>query len=312
MAQLPTYDITIDKQYAEDGQELGIDMIAFTSTPAIIVKGMAYNSQQKVFRFNDDVKQRITAPVMIPMEIYRRDEEDGYEYTTRFTAEVIEELHAKLMKDLHNKDLFNIDHNAENKVPAYILEAWIVESKEDKAYSKYNLDVPIGTLMMTAQVTDKEYYDELVKSDRVGFSIEGYLGMKLKEEFKKQYSMKLPDGEHLIEGKIYVVKDGEIIEIKEQEVQEEMAEEMPKEEEKKEEMAEEPAVEEEPAEEPAPAMNEEVKKYVDEKFDEVLKLIAELRAKEEIAEEEKEEIEEKTEMSAHQKLMAFMNFTTKK
>jgi len=72
-------------------------------------------------------------------------------------------------------------------------------------------------LMVTAQVTDKEYYAELVSEEQIGFSIEGYLGMKLSEQTNKnQINMnKLPDGEHLIEGKIYVVKDGEVIEIKE-------------------------------------------------------------------------------------------------
>jgi hypothetical protein len=87
--------------------------------------------------------------------------------------------------------------------------------------------------MLTSQVTDKEYYDSLVESGQVGYSIEGFLGLKLSELLKLN-TMKLPDGEHLIEDKIYVVKDGEVIEIKDAPA--EMAEEQ---------MAEEPAVEEE-------------------------------------------------------------------
>ena len=69
--------------------------------------------------------------------------------------------------------------------------------------------------MLTAQITDKEYYQELVNKDQIGFSIEGFLGLKLSNNINK-LSMKLPDGEHLIEGKIYVVKDGEVVEIKEE------------------------------------------------------------------------------------------------
>jgi hypothetical protein len=69
--------------------------------------------------------------------------------------------------------------------------------------------------MLTAQITDKEYYQKLVDKDQIGFSIEGFLGLKLSNNINK-LSMKLPDGEHLIEGKIYVVKDGEVIEIKEE------------------------------------------------------------------------------------------------
>lgn len=317
---LPTYDITIDENYAENGQDLGIDMIAFTSKPAIIVKGIAYNTQQPVrLYYRNDIKFRITAPVMIPMEIYRRDEEDGYEYNTRFTAEVIEELHAKLMKDLHNKDLFNVDHNASEKVPAYILEAWIVENPEtDKAKTTYNIDVPKGTLMMTTQVTDEQYYYSLVDSNRVGFSIEGYLGMKLKEEFKNQYSMKLPDGEHLIEGKIYIVKDGEIIEIKDVPVEGET--EMATEEETttetevvEEEMAteEETTTEEKMAEEPttpAGVTEEEVMAIVQPYLDEVLKIVADVKSM--IPEMETPEETEMSEQkfTAHDRLKSFMNF----
>jgi hypothetical protein len=227
----PVYKITIDPEYS-DGEELGIEMIAFTAKPAIKVKGMAFN-QASPMTFKDDIKMRIVAPAMIPMSIYRRDE-DGTEYDVLFTEEVIESIHAKFMQNLQNKDIFNLEHEAEEKVPAYILEAWIVENpKKDKAFTTYGIEVPKGTLMLTSQVTDKEYYDSLVESGQVGYSIEGFLGLKLSELLKLN-TMKLPDGEHLIEDKIYVVKDGEIIEIKDAPA--EMAEEQ---------MAEEPAVEEE-------------------------------------------------------------------
>ena len=227
----PVYKITIDPEYS-DGEELGIEMIAFTAKPAIKVKGMAFN-QATPMTFKDDIKMRIVAPAMIPMSIYRRDE-DGTEYDVLFTEEVIESIHAKFMQNLQNKDIFNLEHEAEEKVPAYILEAWIVENpKKDKAFTTYGIEVPKGTLMLTSQVTDKEYYDSLVESGQVGYSIEGFLGLKLSELLKLN-TMKLPDGEHLIEDKIYVVKDGEVIEIKDAPA--EIAEEQ---------MAEEPAVEEE-------------------------------------------------------------------
>ena len=221
---LPLYKITIDEEYSE-GEDLGIDMIAFTSKPAVMVKGMAFNSAH-VFHFKDEPKMRIVAPAMIPMNIYRNDE--GEEYYVQFTEQEIENIYSKFMQDLNNQNLFNLEHT-DKKVPAYILEAWIVENpKEDKAFSSYGIDVPKGTLMLTAQITDKEYYQKLVESDQVGFSIEGFLGLKLSNQLNK-YNMKLPDGEHLIEGKIYVVKDGEIIEIKDEvpaEMETEMAEEV--------------------------------------------------------------------------------------
>ena len=74
---LPVYKITIDPEYSENGEDLGIEQIAFTSTPAIKVMGMAFNSQVKPMIFTDDLKYRIVAPALIPMEIYRKDDEDG-------------------------------------------------------------------------------------------------------------------------------------------------------------------------------------------------------------------------------------------
>ena len=305
LKDLPVYKITIDPEYS-NGQELGIEQIAFTANPAIKVKGMAFNQSERLL-FADDVKYRVTAPAMIPMEIYRRDDETG-EYYVQFTAETIEQIHAKFMQDLKNRDVFNLEHDQEQTVPAYILESWIVDNpKLDKSFTTFGIEVPKGTLMLTAQITDKEYYQELVSKDQIGFSIEGFLGLKMSNQLKLN-NMKLPDGEHLIEGKIYSVKDGEIIEIKD----------APKEEVAMEDsvVEEEVTTETEPIDEqPAPAELEEVAMAVDvatdaeavlaivapvleEQVNNLLKIIADLRTQMEemLAEKAEEEIELKSEV----------------
>jgi len=295
---LPLYKITIDEDYSE-GEELGIDMIAFTSKPAVMVKGMAFKAVENFF-FKDEPKMRIVAPAMIPMNIYRNDE--GEEYYVQFTEQEIENIYSKFMQDLNNQNLFNLEHT-DKKVPAYILEAWLVDNpKEDKSYSTYGIEVPKGTLMLTAQITDKEYYQKLVDKDQVGFSIEGFLGLKLSNQLNK-LSMVLPDGEHLIEGKIYVVKDGEIIEIKEEvptEIETEMAEEVV-EEEIKEEEVEAAEVEEKVEEEIAMAVDPQtdseavlaiVQPVLDALATELMKAIAEVKALIPVVEEtEEEEVE---------------------
>jgi hypothetical protein len=219
---IPIYKITIEDEFA-DGENLGIEMIAFTKLPAIKVKGMAFSADKKMI-FADDLKYRITAPAMIPMDIYRNNKEDG-EYYVQFTAEVIEQIHTKFMADLKNRDIFNLEHDTDKKVPAYILETWIVDNPtQDKAFSTFGIEVPKGTLMLTVQVTDPEYYNKLVEDGQVGFSIEGFLGLKLSEQIKLNNMNKLPDGEYLVEDKIYVMKDGEVVEIKEMEKEEPTAE----------------------------------------------------------------------------------------
>lgn len=313
---LPVYKITIDPEYSENGEDLGIEQIAFTSTPAIKVMGMAFNSQVKPMIFTDDVKYRIVAPALIPMEIYRKDDEDNKEYYVKFTIEEIEKIHAKFMRDMSNKDLFNLEHDTEKTVPAYVLEAWIVDTpKEDKAYSSFGIEVPEGTLMVTAQVTDKEYYAQLVADGQVGFSIEGYLGMKLKEQqqLKLNNMNKLPDGEHLIDGKIYVVVDGEITEIREKEEEEEVVVE---EEAMSDTVVEEEEVVEEETMAVDPAMDAEaileiVRPLITEQVDALVAMIADLKNQLEeslVTETEEEVMEEAVKMSVQQKLSKFNKF----
>lgn len=318
---IPTYQITIDPAYAENGEDLGIEQIAFTATPAIKVKGMAFSSQAKPLFFSDELKYRITAPALIPMEIYRFDEDSKEEYNVKFTKEEIELIHGKFMKQMVNRDLFNLEHDQSKTVPAYVLEAWIVDTPlEDKAYSSFGIEVPEGTLMVTAQVTDKEYYAELVSQEQIGFSIEGYLGMKLKEQQTNNIQMnKLPDGEHTIEDKIYVVKDGEIIEIREVEkveaseevaledtvVEETVTEEIPAEEET---MAVDPVLD-------AEAILAIVKPHMDEQLNTVLAMIADLKNQLEEAlsmEVEEEVVSEAVAMSAQQRFSVVNKFINNK
>jgi hypothetical protein len=315
MEGLPTYKITIDEEYNDVVEPLGVDAIAFTSSPAVMVKGVAFSSQRKL-SFTDGKKYRITAPAMIPMEIYRRDEEG--EYYVEFTEQEIEVIFKDFMANLENKNLFNLEHDKDKKVPAYILEAWLVDKpREDKAYSTFGIDVPKGTLMVTAQVTDKDYYENLIKDEVTGFSIEGFLGLKLSNQTNT--NMKLPDGEHTIDDKIYVVVDGEIVEVKEVEMAEEevveaeMAEEVTEEETKEVEMAEE--VVEEVKEEMAvdPAMDSEailaiVAPMLEEKIAEVLQVIADLKNElsESVEDAPTEEIE--VQMSAHQRFSNIVKF----
>jgi len=322
---IPTYKITIDPEYAENGQDLGIEQIAFTATPAIKVKGMAFSAQAKPLFFSDELKYRITAPALIPMEIYRFDEDTDEEYNVKFTKEEIEKIHGKFMQQMVNRDLFNLEHDQSKTVPAYVLEAWIVDNpKEDKAYSSFGIEVPEGTLMVTAQVTDKEYYAELVSQEQIGFSIEGYLGMKLKEQKQSQNNtqmneLMLPDGEHIINEKIYIIKDGKVVEVKDVE-KVEASEEVALEETVIEEevTAEVPAEEQTMAIDPvadAEAILAIVKPAMDEQMNALLAMIADLKNQLEEAlsvEVEEEVMSEGVALSAHQRFSSVNKFINNK
>lgn len=310
--ELDILKITTDPAYI-DG-EAGIDQVAFTKNPAVKVKGFAFNSHEvKRISFADAPKMRIVAPAMIPMNIYRNDEFG--EYYVQFTAEEIENLHKAFMKDLNNKQLFNLEHDSNKIAPAYILEAWLVgkDPKADRSYSEFGIEVPTGTLMMTAQITDQNYYNALVREDQTGFSVEGLFGLKFTENKKTpmKQTFSLPDGEHKIEDKIYMVKDGEIVDVKEveaEEVKEEKVEEVEVEAEEVKEEVEEVKVE---AQEVPDIDEAAILTILQPKLDEIYAKIAELQAQmqQEKVEEEVEETE--IQMSVHQKFTEAIKFMSK-
>lgn len=323
------YKISIDPEFAEDGEELGIDEIAFTSNPAIMVKGMAFSSElPKRLFFKDEVKQRIVAPALIPAQIYRKNEEE--EYYVEFTEEEIEKLYSKFMRDLDNsKGLFNLEHNPDVRVPAYLLEAWLVEDPlKDKAYTTYGITVPKGTIMMTTQITDKDYYNMLVENDQLGYSIEGFFGLDLQlkkeESVMEKQKLNLPDGEWQIEDKIYVVEGGEIVEILEIEAEttseemeiavgegakaganpgqtseEEMAEAKAEEDEFQIEDFVEDGETKEIKAELTPEMTQDVMDLIQPKLDEIYEVIAELKSQMETEQTETEEMEMAEDMNKY-------------
>jgi len=315
MEGLPTYKITIDEAYNDGEQPLGVDAIAFTSNPAVLVKGVAFKSQAKS-HFADEKKYRITAPAMIPMDIYRNDDDMG-EYYVQFTETEIDTIFKEFMLNLNNQNLFNLEHEVDKLVPAYILEAWLVDNPEaDKAMSTFGISVPKGTLMMTAQVTDSDYYNKLVEAGQVGFSIEGFLGLKLSNQ--KQTYM-LPDGKHTLEdGTVIVVKDGVVVEVQEPQAEEvameveastevEMA--APIETETPEEVVE---VEVEAAIDPAAdaeAILAIVNPVLEQRVSEILQVIADL--KNELTDTEEVASVEEIEMSTAQKFSNVINFLKK-
>jgi hypothetical protein len=295
MKDIIKYKITIDDEYSE-GEDLGIDMIAFTAKPAVITKGFAFNTDlPKLQFFADELKYRICAPVMIPMDIYRCDSNE--EYYVQFTISEIDKIHSKFMKNISTRNIFNLDHIQEDVVPAYVLETWIVEDPTtDKAFMSYGISVPKGTLMMTTQITDQTVYHELVESGRLGYSIEGFLGLTIPEiEQKmtetnlklnintKMENQTLPAGEYTsADGTVFIVDEAgnatpkevpavdEKLAIEDAKTKEVPCAEVP--------VAEIPVVDAvEPVAEVAPSYTKE---EVDAKFEEIYKMIADIKSEE--------------------------------
>jgi hypothetical protein len=322
---MDSFKITID-----DNDELGIAKIAYTKDPAIEIKGMSFKSadlhpncrceiiagqivteadacdyclekamnfSRETFFFSNEEKMRIAAPLIIPKKIYRIDE-DGYEFYVEFTTDVIEKLYHRMMKNLENKNMFNYEHT-EEIVPSYILEAIHIDTDNKVKYIKdeYNLDVPLYSVFIVSQITDREYFNKLKEEGATGYSIEGLLGLSLSSIKNKMSNMKLPKGEHQIGDKIYVIgEEGEVIKIKDVEMETEKEEkevEMETEKEKEEETEMETEEEKEVEMEETASIEEQVMVIVQPLFDTLIDRIAKLEAELESknVSEEKEQTE---------------------
>jgi hypothetical protein len=327
------YLITIDETSDE-----GLTMIAFTKRPAIKAKGLAFNLSEKKQSFSIDEKlKRVVAPAMIPMDIYRYDSEDDYEYEVRFTEEVIEKCRTKLMKDLVNRNLFNLEHS-DIEVPAFILETWIIgrDPKADKAYSEYGMELPSGTLMVMSQITDDKFYEEIVKNEQFAYSVEGFFGLdelkfqlnknkekQMEKENKFENFFGLPNGEHIIGGRKYIVVDledekEEELEDKEEDLEEDKKEDLEEdkkedlEEDKKEDLEEDKKEEEleDKEDEQKYITEEEVLSIIQPKLDELISMIADVKAMIPTIEEE-EELSAPVKLSVEQKFSEIVSFLKK-
>lgn len=191
---LPIFDVTLDPEYSLGGEYLGIDRISNVKNPAVKIKGVAFSEDypNKLY-FTDARKLRIVAPILVPDNIYRNDE-DG-EYALRFTPEIIEVIAKEFMRTQHNyastTGLFNRNHEDESKLDAYILESILVdsESKVKMIRDSYGMTVPLGSFVIVQQFNNKEEYSDIVEKGETGFSIEGFLGMMIPEFNKSEVNI---------------------------------------------------------------------------------------------------------------------------
>lgn len=128
-------------------------------------------------------KQQVVAPLLIPDKKIYREDKNG-EYYIRFSDVSIQQIRDKARDEgkLEDLNITKITHKGDI-APAFILEEWIIEDENDKAYTKYGFDkknIPVGSWMVMTQITDKEFWkEEIIKKKRYAYSIEAFLNMKL-------------------------------------------------------------------------------------------------------------------------------------
>ena len=160
----------------EEDEVSGISAVSLVEAPAIESDWIALKNQEFKFAEVDKEKRILLGAALIPSKpIYRQSEDNEYYiYFSKSTVRKASELFFK--RGNQNKSTL------EHEVPLTdltVVESWIVEGEQDKS-RHYNLDVPIGTWMLSMKVENDDIWNNYVKTGKVkGFSIEGYFANKM-------------------------------------------------------------------------------------------------------------------------------------
>ena len=163
----------------DEEQELsGIEAISIVDEPAIEENFIALSKQHEIKLAEVDKEKRILmGAALVPNKnIYRRNGEDEYyiffsDDTVRKASELF------LMRGNQNKS--TLEHQAE-LYGLSVVESWIIEDDVHDKSRKYNMDLPVGTWMVSMKVNNDEVWNNYVKTGLVkGFSIEGYFTDKI-------------------------------------------------------------------------------------------------------------------------------------
>lgn len=176
----------------DEMQELmGIQAISIVENPAIEEDFVALKTQKVEFATQDQEKRILMGAALVPNKpIYRKNgEEEFYVYFSKDTIRKASELFFQN----GNQNKSTLEHQAELQGLS-VVESWIVEDEVKDKSNVYNLNMPIGTWMVSMKVNNDDIWENYVKTNKVkGFSIEGHFIDKV--NFAKQEMLSIEEEE---------------------------------------------------------------------------------------------------------------------
>jgi TusA-related sulfurtransferase len=167
----------------DEEDAIGIEAISVVESPAIEEDFIALKNQEFKLAEVDKEKRILMGAALIPNKpIYRRNEDNEYYiYFSRDTVRKASELF--FINGNQNKSTL------EHQMPLTglsVVESWIVEDKEKDKTRMYDMEMPLGTWMVSMKVLNDDIWNNYVKTGKVkGFSIEGYFADKAERPKEK-------------------------------------------------------------------------------------------------------------------------------
>lgn len=181
----------------ETDEAAGIEAISVVENPAIESDFIALKKQEFKLAEVDKEKRILMGAALIPNKpIYRQSgEQEYYIYFSKNTVRKASEL----FFINGNQNNSTLEHELELKGLTAV-ESWIVESEQDKS-RMYDLNVPMGTWMVSMKVNNDDVWKKVKAGEVKGFSIEGYFADKLErpnEPVKDEMKEPCYDGYEMI------------------------------------------------------------------------------------------------------------------
>jgi hypothetical protein len=170
-----------------EDNEMGMKAISLVDKPAIESEYVAFNKAEKkqMYFGVDDKKYIIAGLALIPNKlIYRVDEATEEEFLGYFSAETIEVIMSKFMHESIEGTTHdvNFQHNSEDKIPAHLVESFILRTPEmvDAVKAMGITEATLGSWYVAYKFDNIEAYNKAIEGGFTGYSIEAILQRELK------------------------------------------------------------------------------------------------------------------------------------
>lgn len=152
-------------------QEDGVFANSLVAAGAIERDFVAFHKEYQFATVSEE-KMLVAGPMLIPSKKILRMKDDGSKYWVYFTADTIEKVARKFMKNGYLAEV-TLEHG--NKTSGvYMVESWIIENPTKDKSNLYGFTLPKGTWFSIYSVAENPKVWERVKAGEFnGFSIEG-------------------------------------------------------------------------------------------------------------------------------------------
>lgn len=167
-----------------EDDESGVFAVSVVDNPAIESFPVALKKQEvktEVIKLAevDSKKQILMGALLVPDKQIPRVDENGKVYSIYFSKETLTDI-IKLYMQKGKQNNTTLEHKIDLEGNT-IVEIWQKEDMVKDKSSIYGLEDPVGSIMISMFISDKQKYDEYVSSGK-GFSLEGNFTSKLNLE----------------------------------------------------------------------------------------------------------------------------------